>query len=544
MTRTSARELLLVVLGFVALTLVVFRPMPWHLGSIVYNPENGDGQFTVWNVGWVAHALWRNPLHVLDANIFYPHRWTLAYSELNLFAGAIASPVYWLTGGNAYAAANFALLAAFVLSGTGMYLLCREVSGDRRAAVVGGVAYAFCPHVFGHLPHIQLLMTGGLPFSLLAFHRMLERPTPTRGALLGLAMALQAYACAYYSVFVLLMVGYAVLLLAPLRRSFTSWPYWKAVLSGAVVSIVLSAPLVATMLFLQESGFERTLDGSRRYVADWRTYLASGNLLHAWMLAHIGSWKELLFPGFIAVVFGLIAIPLGWRSGGRRREAVLLYGGLTVAAGWASFGPDAGLYTLLYRVIPTFSMLRAPSRFGLIVVFGLAVLASLAVAWLLERLPRAAAPTVAAILIAGAVAEAQIPLTFDPVLEPHPAYRMLATLPDGPVLELPIYSRALGFRRSRYMLDSTWHWKPLVDAYSDYIPPDFDARAEALADFPSLGSLTDMKRDGVRYAVIHLVPYEGDMRTALDARIKEFAPYLRELHRDNELLLFEVVRYP
>ena len=30
--------------------------------------------------------------------------------------------------------------------------------------------------------------------------------------------------------------------------------------------------------------------------------------------------------------------------------------------------------------------------------------------------------------------------------------------------------------------------------------------------------------------------------TILDER--EFAPYLRELHRDNELRLFEVVRYP
>ena len=45
--------------------------------------------------GWPARSS-SDPLHVFDANIFYPHRWTLAYSEANLGAGALAAPVYWL----------------------------------------------------------------------------------------------------------------------------------------------------------------------------------------------------------------------------------------------------------------------------------------------------------------------------------------------------------------------------------------------------------------------------------------------------------------
>jgi hypothetical protein len=201
---------------------------------------------------------------------------------------------------------------------------------------------------------------------------------------------------------------------------------------------------------------------------------------------------------------------------------------------------------VLYRIVPTFSFLRAPSRFGLVVAFGLAVLASIGIAAALERVElRTGSGALAAMFIgAFAVAEAFVPLKFEPALQAHPAYRLLATLPDGPVVELPIYSRVLGFRRAHYMLDSTVHWKPLIDAYSDHIPPDFDARAEALADFPSLTAFADLKRDHTRYAVIHRSAYEGRMREELDERIKQFAPYLRLLAGDSNLLLFEIVRYP
>ena len=48
-------------------------------------------------MSWVAHALTTNPLGVFDANIFYPHRHTLAFSEANLGAGALGAPVWALT---------------------------------------------------------------------------------------------------------------------------------------------------------------------------------------------------------------------------------------------------------------------------------------------------------------------------------------------------------------------------------------------------------------------------------------------------------------
>src|SRR5206468_3705619 len=180
-----------------------------------------------------------DPLHVFDANIFYPHRRTLSYSESNLGAGALAIPAYWLSGGNPYAAHNSVVLLSFVLSATGMYYLTRYLTGDRRAAAVSSICFAFSPYLFAHTAHIQLLMTAGLPFSMLAFHRLADRPSASRGAVLGAVMAAQAISCGYYGVFVLLMVGFAVLIVAAMHRRWKDRHYWMAVAIAAAVAVAL-----------------------------------------------------------------------------------------------------------------------------------------------------------------------------------------------------------------------------------------------------------------------------------------------------------------
>jgi hypothetical protein len=105
----TRREVALVLLLGAVLTAYFTWPMAPKLGS-VGRLELGDGQFSVWNVAWVAHAIVTPGMHLFDANIFHPHRNTLAYSEPNLGAGFVAVPAYVLTGGNPYAAHNSAVL--------------------------------------------------------------------------------------------------------------------------------------------------------------------------------------------------------------------------------------------------------------------------------------------------------------------------------------------------------------------------------------------------------------------------------------------------
>src|SRR5262249_60462462 len=121
--RRLRREHAVVLAAAIALTALFTWPMAYELGR-VGRIDNGDGQLSIWNVAWVARALPTDPLHVFDANIFFPQRGTLVYSESNLGAGALAVPVYWVTG-NPYAAHNSVVLLAFVLAFAGAYALVR-----------------------------------------------------------------------------------------------------------------------------------------------------------------------------------------------------------------------------------------------------------------------------------------------------------------------------------------------------------------------------------------------------------------------------------
>jgi len=536
----AVKELGLVLLAAAILTVALTYPMALELGR-VGRVDKGDGQLSIWNVAWVARTLVVDPRHVFDANIFYPHRGTLAYSENNLGAGALAVPVYWVTR-NPYAAHNFVMLLGFVLSATGMYYLVRYLTGDRRAAAIPAIGFAFCPFVFAHTAHIQLLMTAGLPFTLLAFHRLTDEPDARRGAMLGLAMAGQAICCGYYGVFVCLMVGFAILVMAAVRRLWANRAFWMAVGAAAIVSLVLVTPAFLPYLDLQRvDGFRRELKDAIQYSANWSDYLASSAYAHAWMLGHLPAWSEVSFPGFVTLVFGIWGARVAARD--RRRELLLVYGGLTLLAFWASFGPAGLLYAALYDVVPMFAWLRAPARFGLIVGFGLSVLAGVAIAQWLQRVRRPALVT--AVLVVATAGELAVPLYMPEAPATAPVYRTLVTLPRGPLIEMPFFYPQVGlFQHTKYMLASTAHWLPMVNGYSDYIPPDFYEHVMLLAPFPSRDAFKILEPNGVRYAIFHMNGYNAENRRDVLTRLKEFERYLRPLYTDETTRLYEIVGFP
>lgn len=536
-----------------ALAVIMTWPLAPGLGRLG-RTTTMDGLHGLWNVAWVARTIVTAPSTLFDANIFFPHRNTLAYSESNIVAGLVGVPA-WLITRNAYAALNAAVLFAFASTLLGTWLLARRLSGSSAAAAVAAVLFAFCPYFYSHSAHIQLLMAGGIPLSMLALHRLADGPSPIRGVLLGVALGAQALACAYYGIFAGLMVGYSVLFFALRRRLWRVPGFWTAVAIAAAVAIAIVLPFFLPYLELQrETGFARSLDDARRYAATWQSYLASPAHGHQPILAvarRLG-WRmsEVLFPGVLVIVLGAAGVALSVRRQPEQpdaqndRETVMLYGSLGVIAFWASFGPSGGLYTVFHRAIPLFTFLRAPSRFGVLFAFVLAIFAALALKRLLPGAGRRGSLAAAAVAVL-AVAELNVvPFPWERALPVSTNYRVLAAMPRGAVAEFPFYGERVAYPlHAQYMALSTSHWMPLVNGYSDYIPPDFRQAAFVLDSFPSDDAFDVLRKYRVRYIGIHWDMY-GPRADEIRTKLKSFAQYLRPLGNDSTMTLYEIVSFP
>ena len=143
-----------------AIAIVMTWPLASNMGGLGRSTGGGDGQYSVWNVAWVAHALTTDPTRLFDANIFYPHRNALAFSEANLGAGIVAIPA-WLMTHNAYAAHNLALLTGFATALLGMWLLARELTGSAAVALVAALAAAWERGVLGSAAQVEARLSAG-----------------------------------------------------------------------------------------------------------------------------------------------------------------------------------------------------------------------------------------------------------------------------------------------------------------------------------------------------------------------------------------------
>ena len=297
---------------YVVLTLVLTWPLARGLAHDVPS-DFGDPLFTMWAMAWDATHLgpgWWN------ANIFHPHPLALAYSEHFLPQALQALPLYLVTA-NPILGYNVVFLSTFVLSGLGMFLFTRDLTGRWEAAMVAGLAYAFAPYRIASLPHLHVLSSAWLPFVLLGFRRYMAtgRTPPLIGAVV--AWVAQNLSSGYYIFF----FGPAVV--AYIAWELTVRHLWSNIRTVATIAAacaavaVMTVPFMLPYLALRNRDFSpRTAREVDRFAADVYSYLTAAPNLRVWG-ERLRAWpkpESALFPGLTIVALAVFACTRAWRD--------------------------------------------------------------------------------------------------------------------------------------------------------------------------------------------------------------------------------------
>ena len=200
-----------------------------------------------------------------------------------------------------------------------------------------------------------------------------------------------------------------------------------------------------------------------------------------------------------------------------------------------SFGTNGWLYLALARV-GVLGGLRSPSRFTIVALCALAVLAAYGAQALQERFfsgerrSRAVLVVAAAILLIG-IDDANTGMFLSPASRPSDGtvYRVVRSAGPGPVIELPLpVPDGLPGADPFYQYWSISHWHPLINGYTAVYTPEYIYTLGLMRTFPDDRSIQRLKALGVRYLVVHRAFLAQDQYTSLLVGIgnrHELRPY-------------------
>jgi hypothetical protein len=518
-------------LTFVVLTVALTWPQVWHPLSV---PPRDDAYFSMWRLAWIAHQLPRDPVHLFDANILYPAKGTLSYSDAVLLQGIFGAPLIWL-GAPVVLVYNLQILATFVLCGLGVFLLVRDLTGVPAAGLISGIVFAFAPYRFDHYVHLELLSAQWMPFALWMLHRTLQSGRLSDGLWTGVFCALQGLSGVYLTVFFATILA----VLAPLLLLGGA----AAVRRRALVALGAGGLLAVTSvgLYMLPYRAARSVVGERGageqalYAAGPKHYIAAmpESVLYGRLTGSVGLHEKRLFPGFAAML--LVAIGL-WPPLDRHRVAYAI--GLAVAVD-ISFGHRGIVGGLLQTHVGVYRGLRVVARIGAVVLMLVAILAGFGVSRAATRARRPSLAGIAVVTIGLVVVVEYLmrPMALEPVeTRAGEVYRWLSAQPPGVVAEFPMPATwkkplEIGFHESRFSYNSIFNWRPIVNGYSGFWPPSYIMLIRAVEGFPADDALHALSERGVQYLILHERFYDPeryrDVTRALDARddVARFGPF-------------------
>jgi hypothetical protein len=501
---------------YLLIALLYTFPMMLHMGDAIVG-HGPDAYQSYWTMWWTRHALIERGHDSFQVPLMqHPFGLMLYFHVHNYLHSLLSIPVQLCCG--TAAAYNVLVLFTFGLTGVSGYALALYLTSNRAAAFLAGLICAFNPYMALHLAVGQpyLLAIGWLILYVLLLLRGLREGWRWLLAA-GASLVLVALTDWHYFLYALLLSGIVWLCVGIEHRSWRAFSRITArlLLVGGVAVLLLTPVLVPALYELaQRPSVPRPLWSAMQHSIDVLAYLLPSIYHPLW-----GAWASDIFYGRLVrpyIVGGIATlgyVPLLLALVGAvvaRRRALLfvLIGGVFLVLtlgpflqvnGWNSYraGSPIPLPYLLLRELPLMNIQRVPSRFFVVVLLALGMLAAFGVAWLWQQpwvvrwtaWGRGLLLAALAALVLFEYWPQPFPMTPVGPEQVSPFFHQLAAEEEaaGALLEIPW----LGNTSSFYQ---TYHQQPTVGGVISRTPPHpwrggrfFDALLNVEADIDDVG---------------------------------------------------------
>jgi hypothetical protein len=284
-----------------------------------------------------------------------------------------------------------------IWTGVGCVLLARRLRLRILGQIVAGAAFSLCGYLVARGGFLSIIATAAwLPWLILAVERLARaqersgwsRDTTKSIAVLGFVFAMQWLAghaqTAWYSLLLAFVWG-VWRVFSDKGRVGTGWMTIVLGAGGLFGFALAAVQLLPTLEYLLQSQRGGTLEESFALTYSfwpWRllTLLAPnlfGNPAGAGYWGYGNYWEDAVYIGILPFLLACRAIVQGWRGASPRSRLIRFLAASGLVAFTFALGKNTPIFIYLFRHLPTFGLFQAPTRWNLITVFALSLLAGI-----------------------------------------------------------------------------------------------------------------------------------------------------------------------
>lgn len=301
----------LVFLTFCLFTSIVTWPYVTRLRDAVV--DAGDPYFMSWVLWWDYHQTFTDPLNLFHANLYYPLRYTLAFSEHSYGIALLFFPLFAL-GAPPLTVHAVAVFLGFAGCGYAAFRLVRTLTGCTGAAWIAGIIFAFVPFRFLLMSQVVYLWSMWLPLMLEALVLFARRRSKRRAVWLGVAFFMSGLTTISWFTLSLVPLAVSGVILLTRHDIWRDREFWRrgAVALGAA-SLALLPFMLPYFIAARLYNFKRSIDEVKLWSAWPSHWLAAETRNKLWHgmgdnLPDGGRFR--LFPGLLPILLSLGALLL------------------------------------------------------------------------------------------------------------------------------------------------------------------------------------------------------------------------------------------